>query len=192
MKQENELEVVSVRLIKEYSLYSEKELTSPRAVAELMTSELAQYDREVLCILNMNTKNQVINMSIVSMGTLDASIVSPREVFKCSILSNAASIIALHNHPSGSVEPSTEDVKMTKKLVTCGELLDIPLLDHIIVGGMTGKTYSFRSENIMEGLETTAISTLNVAELRERGGQGEARQPSELKENQQNRRTKSL
>lgn len=146
----NELEVVNVRLVKEPSVYSEKKMSSPEDVVELMAKEMAQYDREVFCILNMKNSGQIINMNIVSIGTINASLVSPREVFKSSILSNASGIIALHNHPSGSIKPSKEDMAVTKRLRKCGALLDIELLDHIIVGGSNGEMFSFRNENMLD------------------------------------------
>ena len=95
---ENELEVVNIRLVKEPSLYSEQTLDSPQAVVELMAKELSQYDREVFCILNMKNNGQIINMNMFSVGTINASLVIPREVFKSSILANASVIIGLHNH----------------------------------------------------------------------------------------------
>lgn len=130
---ENELEVVNIRLVKEPSLYSEQTLDSPQAVVELMAKELSQYDREVFCILNMKNNGLVI----------------PREVFKRSILANASAIIGLHNHPSGNVKPSKEDMIVTRKLQKCGQLLGIELLDHIIVGGTNGKMLSFREEKML-------------------------------------------
>ena len=146
---ENELEVVNIRLVKEPSLYSEQTLDNPQAVVELMAKELSQYDREVFCILNMKNNGQVINMNLVSVGTINASLVIPREVFKSSILTNASAIIGLHNHPSGNVKPSKEDMIVTRKLQKCGQLLGIELLDHIIVGGTNGKTLSFREEKML-------------------------------------------
>ena len=130
---ENELEVVNIRLVKEPSLYSEQTLDNPQAVVELMAKELSQYDREVFCILNMKNNGLVI----------------PREVFKRSILANASAIIGLHNHPSGNVKPSKEDMIVTRKLQKCGQLLGIELLDHIIVGGTNGKMLSFREEKML-------------------------------------------
>ena len=79
---ENELEVVNICLVKEPSLYSEQTLDSPQAVVELMAKELSQYDREVFCILNMKNNGQVINMNLVSVGTINASLVIPREVLR--------------------------------------------------------------------------------------------------------------
>ena len=116
---------------------------------ELMAKELSQYDREVFCILNMKNNGQVINMNLVSVGTINASLVIPREVFKSSILANASAIIGLHNYPSGNVKPSKEDMIVTRKLQKCGQLLGIELLDHIIVGGTNGKMLSFREEKML-------------------------------------------
>ena len=79
----------------------------------------------------------------------DGSLVIPREVFKSSILANASAIIGLHNHPSGNVKPSKEDMIVTRKLQKCGQLLGIELLDHIIVGGTNGKMLSFREEKML-------------------------------------------
>ena len=102
-----------------------------------------------LRILNMKNSGQVINMNLVSVGTINASLVIPREVFKSSILANASAIIGLHNHPSGNVKPSKEDMIVTRKLQKCGQLLGIELLDHIIVGGTNGKMLSFREEKML-------------------------------------------
>ena len=150
---ENELEVVNIRLVKEPSLYSEKILDSPQTVVELMAKELAQYDREVFCVLNMKNNGQVINMNMVSVGSINASLVIPREVFKSSILANASAIIGLHNHPSGNVNPSNEDMLVTRKLQQCGQLLGIELLDHIIVGGTNEKMFSFREKKMLNVAE---------------------------------------
>lgn len=142
----NELDVVNIRLVKEPSLYSTKPLNSPEAVLELMAEEMSLYDREVLCILNLKANSQVINMNIVSVGTINSALVNPREIFKSSILSNACAIIAIHNHPSGNIMPSREDVNITKRLKMSGAILGIDLLDHIIIGGTSGEMYSFKSK----------------------------------------------
>ena len=144
-----ELEVVNIRLVREPSWYSEVPLRKTKDAAELMAREFADYDREVFCILNLASDGKIINMNIVSMGTLNASLVSPREVFKSSILSNAASIIAVHNHPSGCVNPSKQDKLITQRLREAGGLMDIELLDHNIVGGKNRQYYSIREENIL-------------------------------------------
>lgn len=136
----------------------EEKMTSCRLEIETLTELLATRKAEMkdleaelqeLRILNMKNNGQVINMNLVSVGTINASLVIPREVFKSSILANASAIIGLHNHPSGNVKPSKEDMIVTRKLQKCGQLLGIELLDHIIVGGTNGKMLSFREEKML-------------------------------------------
>jgi DNA repair protein RadC len=105
-----------------------------RDVVELFLTFLQETDREQFFLLCLNTKNEPTALHTVSIGSLDASIVHPREVFKVAILSNAASVIVAHNHPSGDPTPSKEDIQVTRKLQEAGELLGITLLDHVIVG----------------------------------------------------------
>ena len=119
MPKDNEVSVVNVRLVKEPSLYSPEPIHSPQDVLNVIAKELSQYDREVFAILNLKSNGQVINLNIASVGTLDTAMVSPREIFKASILSNAGAFIAVHNHPSGNVEPSQEDFATTKRLQEC-------------------------------------------------------------------------
>ena len=155
-KKENEIKVVNVRLVKEPSLYSTEPIKTPEDVLKVIAGELANYDREVFMVLNLKTNGQVINMNICSVGTLNASLVSPREVFKSAILSNAGAFICLHNHPSGNLEPSGEDKDITKRLMECGRMLDIRMLDHIIVAAESAEMFSFREEGLMSQLECEA------------------------------------
>jgi DNA repair protein RadC len=90
-------------------------------------------DREHFGVVCMDTKNQPTHISIVSVGTLNASMVHPREVFKIAIISNSASIIAFHNHPSGNTNPSGTDLELTERLAEAGRIIGIELIDHIIV-----------------------------------------------------------
>jgi proteasome lid subunit RPN8/RPN11 len=92
---------------------------------------LEKADREMLYALHLNAKNRIIAMELVSMGNLTNSLIHPREVFKGAILNNAAFVILVHNHPSGDAEPSQEDLKMTEKVIKAGEILGIPVIDHI-------------------------------------------------------------
>lgn len=152
-KKENELKVVNIRLVKEPSLYSAEPIKTPQDVLDMVAKELATYDREVFAILNLKTNGQIINLNICSVGTLNASMISPREVFKSSILSNAAAFIAIHNHPSGNATPSEEDKDATKRLMECGKMMDIRMLDHIIVAGETGEMTSFKSQGLLDQLD---------------------------------------
>ena len=86
---------------------------------------MSDYDREAIVVLNLNVRGKPINASITSLGTLNSSIAHPREVFKTSILSNAASIILMHNHPSGDCTPSRDDIDMTERMYMCGQILGI-------------------------------------------------------------------
>ena len=162
-REANELKVVNIRLVKEPSLYSKEPISSPRDVTKLIADELSQYDREVFAVLNLKTSGEVINLNIVSVGTLNASMVSPRELFKGSILSNAASFIAIHNHPSGNLNPSDADRVLTERLMVCGRYMDIKMLDHIIVAGETGEIFSFKSEGLMDDIERSARDKLSFA-----------------------------
>ena len=149
---DEKIEVVNIRMVKEPSIYSSEKILSPEDVLKVIANELATYDREVFAVLNLKTNGQPINLNICSMGTLDASVVSTREVFKSCILSNSAAFVAVHNHPSGSLSPSQEDKDVTKRLLACSELLGVKMLDHIIVAGETGDIYSFKSEGLLDQL----------------------------------------
>lgn len=90
-------------------------------------------DREIFSVLLLNIKNQLIGANIVSVGNLISSLVHPREVFKPAILANAFQVILVHNHPSGDPTPSREDIEITRRMIQAGNLLDIPVIDHIIL-----------------------------------------------------------
>ena len=152
MGKQNELEVVNIRMVKEPSLYSEDKITCPEDAVKVIAKELATYDREVFAVLNLKTNGQPINFNICSVGTLDASLVSPANVVKSGILTNAAAQIVCHVHPSGSLTPSQEDMDVTKRLIASSELLGIRLLDHIIISGGTGDVFSFKNAGLLDQL----------------------------------------
>lgn len=148
----NELQVVNIRMVKEPSIYSEEKITCPEDAVRVIAKDLATYDREVFAVLNLKTNGQPINFNICSVGTLDASLVSPRECLKSSLLSNSAAMICLHVHPSGSLAPSQEDKDVTKRLFSACEIMGVRLLDHIIVAGGSGNVFSFKSEGLLDQL----------------------------------------
>lgn len=133
------IEIVSLRTVREKPslLYLGRIIRKPEDAADLFQQFIGDCDRESFCILCLNTKNEPTAMHQVSCGTLNASIVHPRETFKLAVLANSASIIACHNHPSGDPTPSPEDVELTERLRDSGTLLGIELLDHIILGNGT-------------------------------------------------------
>ena len=131
------IKVKKVNMIKEGSLKvpnGTKRISSPKEVFKILQMYLDGADREHLVCICLNTKNHVINIETISIGSLNASIVHPREVFKIAILSNSASIILGHNHPSGDPTPSREDINISERLKECGQILGIDVLDHVIIG----------------------------------------------------------
>src|SRR5262245_30496797 len=127
--------VYRVQLVRERALpWDRAQLHSSKDVASLFRTYLGDTDREHFLVAMLDQKNKVIGIHTVSMGSLTASVVHPRECFKPAILSNAAAIICGHNHPSGDPHPSLEDRTITTRLVEGGKLLGIMVLDHIIIG----------------------------------------------------------
>lgn len=124
---------IRVYAVRERSTSERPQLSSPRDVWELLLSDVASWDRERFLTLALDSAHRLIGMETVSTGTLNATAVHPREIFKGLILANAAAFIAVHNHPSGQVQPSPEDRAVTKQLGEAGELLGIRLLDHVVV-----------------------------------------------------------
>jgi DNA repair protein RadC len=141
--------VYRVSLVREAGIPSDAyKFRNSATVSTLLHTYLADADREHFVIFFVDQKNRVTGVHTVSMGSLTASVVHPREVFKAAILANAAAIVCGHNHPSGDVQPSREDRAITKRLVDAGKLLGIDVLDHIIIGS-EGVYFSFADENIL-------------------------------------------
>ena len=127
----------TLKMVKEDStLYEVPVIKSPAEVYQAAKQLLALHEEpeEHFCILCLNTKNKIVGVHTISIGSLNTSIVHPREVFKAAILNNASGIICLHNHPSGDPEPSWEDIAITRRLVKAGEIIGIEVLDHVIIG----------------------------------------------------------
>ena len=152
-RNDEKVQVVNIRMVREPSLYSAERIRCPEDAIRVIADELATYDREVFAVLNLKTNGQPINLNICSVGTLDSSVVSPREIFKSCILSNSAAFVAIHNHPSGSLDPSQEDKDVTKRLLGASELIGVKMLDHIIVAGEIGALYSFKSDGLLDQLK---------------------------------------
>ena len=151
MKEKNpfNLDVVSVRLVKDAPIMSGHPITNPEDAVLLLGKHLCEMDREVLCVINMKTDGTPINCSFVSVGCLSNTLAHPRELFKGSILSNASQMIMLHNHPSGNIHPSKDDILLTNRFTSVCDLMGIPLVDHVIVGGGNGEFYSFKENHMI-------------------------------------------
>lgn len=110
-------------------------VTCPEDAADYAAPRLRYENREHMCVMLLNVKNHIIAWETISIGSLDASVVHPREVFRPAIIKGAASIILVHNHPSGDPTPSKEDLEVTARMVQVGKIMNISVLDHIIIGG---------------------------------------------------------
>ncbi|MFM1651454.1 RadC family protein [Brevibacillus sp. B_LB10_24] len=128
------LNIISLRMVKEGSLsYQTNRIRCPQDAFELAQAFIGDEDREHCILLCLDTKNKVTTIQTIAIGSLNAAIVHPREVFKAAILSNSASIIIAHNHPSGDTTASDEDMEIGKRIKIVGELIGIELLDFVIV-----------------------------------------------------------
>lgn len=169
------LEVVSIRLVKDAPLFSDHKITSPADAVKVLGDFLCEMDREVMCVINLRTDGTPINCNIVSMGTINQTLAEPKELFKTSILSNAAEMIIVHNHPSGELNPSKQDIMVTDRMLKLTELMGIKLADHVIVGGDNSQYFSFREKKLLQypqiylSTDCNALDFGNTAMVAEKG-----------------------
>lgn len=142
------VQLVRLQMVRERCVeFDGKRITDPAAAARLVRRILDDTDREQFVVLAVNTKNHLVGANIASVGSLNASVVHPREIFKFAYLANAAAVIIAHNHPSGDPEPSPEDREVTRRLIGAGRVLGIDVLDHVILGDPDYRDYwSFREQ----------------------------------------------
>ncbi len=140
------VQLVRLYAVKEKELpYGKKELNDSAKVVELSRQILKNQDREYILAIAMDARTKPVAVEIVAIGTVNQAVIEPRDLFKHAIISNAAGVVMVHNHPSGNPSPSEEDYKITAKINDAGRLLGIPLLDHIIVGD--DSYFSFKENN---------------------------------------------
>lgn len=149
------LSILNLKVVKEKEVnytgnWENKRIDCPDKIIDVAINvlELHEQAEESFYIFTLDTKNQINGIFEVSRGTLNASIVHPREVFKRALMQNANSIILMHNHPSGDPAPSTEDINITNRLVEAGDMLGIRVLDHIIIGD-ENNYISLKQENLI-------------------------------------------
>lgn len=128
---------LSRRILSQSKWFSNRKITTPQDIAEIFIPILRDDIKEKFIVVCLNSANKVIKYETISIGNLNSSVVHPREIFKVAIDNSSASIILIHNHPSGNPEPSNEDIRITKKIVDSGKILDIPVFDHLIIAGET-------------------------------------------------------
>lgn len=143
---QDSLKQVGIRLVEEPPLLSPEPMNNPEAAVRVLGKWLSEMDRELFCVVNLNTNLTPINMNVVSMGALNMAYVHPRETMKSAILSNSAYLMLVHNH-LGSLNPSKEDIEVTDRIQSAVSLMGIPVLDHIIVG-RNQEFFSLRENNI--------------------------------------------
>jgi DNA repair protein RadC len=143
------IDIVKIQMVRDGSIeYGKKPISKPQELAELGLKLLKNADRENFILVCLNAKNFINCIHLVAIGTLDRSIITPREILKTALLANAASIAFVHNHPSNDPAPSPEDVSMTKTLQKCADLFQIKVLDHVIVAD-DGRYESLLEKNIL-------------------------------------------
>lgn len=176
MKKDNpfKLDVVSVRLVKDAPILSKNNLTNPEEVVATLGEVMSQFDREVVAVVNLKADLTPINVHFASIGAINEAMAHPREILKASILSNAASIMLIHCHPSGNLLPSKSDTMMTDRMNKVCELIGIPLVDHLIVGGDNKQYFSYKEKGLIQNphivlstdYKTMTMGTGMVAEQR--------------------------
>lgn len=139
-------EIVRIKQVVREVEEEKRIIRSPQDLADVITKYIGDEDREVFLVLVLNTKNEVIAVHRCHVGSINASIVHPREVFKAAILNNGTSIAVAHNHPSNNPQPSREDRLVTERLKEAGQLIGIELLDSLIVTNNSKHFYSFRDK----------------------------------------------
>ena len=149
-----EVKAVKIKCIAELSMRMAKaknepllRFDAPKTVADYFMEQLRHEEREKVILLCLDNKAQLISQTVLSVGTVNASLVSPREAFQYALRMQAVYIMVLHNHPSGDPKPSRQDIEITYRLLKTGELMDIPLLDHIIIGD--NRYISFKESGLL-------------------------------------------
>jgi len=148
-----QIPVYKIALVRESTLSQlhRPQIRTAGHAAEIFSAYLAGADREHLVVMLLNSKNRIIGINTVSVGHLSSSIAHPREILKSAILANAAAFVLGHNHPSGEVNPSAEDIEITKRVFAAGDLLGIRLLDHLIIAE-DGRWFSFQEDGVLSTL----------------------------------------
>jgi len=131
-------------------------ISTPKDAANLVAGEMGSLEQEHLRVILLNTRNEVLSTHEVYVGNVNSSVVRPAEVFRPAVRKNATSLIVVHNHPSGNPAPSDDDISIIEDLVTCGNLLGIEVLDHLVIG--SGQGYVSMNENGQDSARVSAVS----------------------------------
>ncbi len=155
---EKRLEFVHTKLVRDSWMYPSMYIQGPGDAIDVIRSLTGDLDREVVTVINLSNKGQVINASFVSVGTINMAPVSAPEVFRSGILSGAASVIALHNHPSGDITPSGEDRAAARRLATAGEIVGMKLLGFLVISDKAYYSFKEQEPECLEPREGLLVS----------------------------------
>jgi DNA repair protein RadC len=143
----DEVIAAAIRFVEEKAIYTSATLQSARETKDLLRLRIGDKEREIFCVLYLNSQHQLLEVEELFMGTIDGAAVYPREIAKAALAHNAAAVILGHNHPSGITEPSSADRRITERISSSLGLLDIRVLDHVIVS--TSESFSFAEEGLL-------------------------------------------
>lgn len=149
MHHSKRVDLITLKVFREKSIkYGDRQVTNPQQASQLVRDFIGNTDREYFVVMNLNTRNEPCSIEIVSIGSLNHTIVHPREIFKSAILTNADKIMLFHTHPCNSLEPSNSDIVTNQYLIKASKIIQIPILDHIIVA--ESGFFSFRNGGLMD------------------------------------------
>ena len=141
---------INIQMVREKEVfYNGNKVIQADNASEAFCALLGNPDREFFVAMLLDGQNRITGLHVVSQGSLNQSICHPRETFKAAILANSASVILAHNHPSGNLTPSSEDIQITRRMKEAGDILGIKVLDHVIVNTTDGSNYSFTNMGLM-------------------------------------------
>ena len=150
MQKLTKIDIVKIHMVKDGTIeYGKRAIRNPKDLADLGMKFLKHADREMFVLVCLNSRNCINCIQLVSMGTVNSTIVSSRDVIKAVLISNSVEMAFIHNHPSGDTDPSEDDLLITRKLAECGKLFDIKLLDHVIISD-EGKYESFLEKGLIK------------------------------------------
>ena len=148
VKKKYKFKNVAVRLVKERPIYSDYRISTCKDAVNAVSQMIGLSDKEMLCVISTQTDGRPVNFNVASIGSRSMALFNNGDIIKVALLSNATGIIVMHNHPSGSLEPSKDDIEGTKKLKEACELVNIRLLDHVIASP-DGKMFSLYEHNLI-------------------------------------------
>lgn len=143
----DEVIAAAIQFVEEKTTYTSTLLSSPQASKDLLRLRIGDREREIFCVLYLNSQHQLIDVDELFMGTIDGAAVYPREIARAALEYNAAALVLGHNHPSGVTDPSAADRRITERIVEAMKLLDIRVLDHVIVS--TTGAFSFAESGLI-------------------------------------------